>query len=284
MIKKNFVWRKRKSVFIFALTGVCTLLSLFILFFILGYIIYNGFSSLSWDFLTKLPKPVGEMGGGIANAIAGSAKIVALAALMGIPVGVLGAVYLAEYGDRRTGFIIRYAADLLNGMPSIVIGVFAYTLVVLPIKRFSALAGSFALAIILIPIVLRNSEEFIRLVPKTIHEAGLALGVPRWKVILKIVLPMASRGILTGVLLAISRIAGETAPLIFTAFGNRFWDNGFLQPMAALPLTIFTYAISPYEDWHRQAWAAAIVLVILVLITNVVARFVMRRSHEMPHL
>ena len=283
-MEKDFERRRRTNLVMFGLTAVCTIVSLSVLFFILGYIVYNGASSLSLDFLTKLPKPVGETGGGIANAIAGSAKIVALATLIGAPIGVLGAVYLAEYGNRsRLGFLIRYCADLLNGMPSIVIGVFAYTLIVLPMKRFSALAGSAALAVIMIPIVLRNTEEFLRLVPRPIREAGLALGVPRWKVILRIVLPTASRGILTGVLLSVSRIAGETAPLIFTAFGNRFWDNGLLNPMAALPLTIFTYAISPYEEWHRQAWAAALILVIIVLIGNVAARMIMRRSHGAAH-
>mgnify|MGYP001608214584 CR=1 FL=1 len=275
----RFQRRKKINFLMFGLTTLCTALSLSVLFFILGYIVYHGVSSISWNFLIKLPKPVGETGGGIANAIMGSAKIVGLAALMAIPLGVLGAVYLAEYGRNRIGFLIRYAADLLNGMPSIVIGMFAYALIVLPMKRFSALAGSAALAIIMIPIVLRNTEEFIRLVPHSLREAGLALGVPRWKVILRIILPAASHGILTGILLAISRIAGETAPLIFTAFGNRFWDNGFLNPMAALPLTIYAYAISPYEDWHRQAWAAALILLLVVLAGNVAARRIMRRSH-----
>jgi phosphate transport system permease protein len=278
MKESDFKRRRRRNLAMFGLTALCTGVSLSVLFFILGYIIYNGASSLNLDFMTKLPKPVGETGGGIANAIVGSAKIVGLAALLGILIGVLGAVYLAEYGRKnRLGFCIRYGADLLNGMPSILIGVFAYTLIVLPMKRFSALAGSAALAIIMIPIVLRNTEEFIRLVPHTIREAGLALGIPRWKVILKIVLPTASRGILTGVLLSISRIAGETAPLIFTAFGNRFWDNGFLNPMAALPLTIYTYAIAPYEDWHKQAWTAALILVLLVLAGNIAARTILKR-------
>jgi phosphate transport system permease protein len=262
----------------FGLTALCTLVSLSVLFFILGYIVFKGVSSVSLDFLTQLPKPVGEAGGGIAHAIVGSGKIVGLATLMGVPLGVLSAIYLSEYGKRnRLGFCIRYAADLLNGMPSIVLGVFAYTMIVLPMKRFSALAGSLVLAIIMIPIVLRNTEEFLRLVPSTIREAGLALGIPRWKVVLRIVLPTASRGILTGVLLAISRIAGETAPLIFTAFGNRFWDNGFLNPMATLPLTLYTYAISPYEEWQQQAWAAALILLLIVLAGNVAARAILRR-------
>lgn len=274
----NAYFQKRKAVnkAMLALTGLFTVISLSVLFFILGYIAFHGFSSLSWDFLTKLPKPVGESGGGIANSIVGSLKIVGLASLMGIPLGVLGAVYLAEYGNNRMGFIIRYSADVINGVPSIVVGIFAYALVVLPMKHFSAFSGSVALAIIMIPLVLRNTEEFIRLVPGSIREAALALGVPQWKVVLQVVLPTASRGILTGAILSVSRIAGETAPLLFTAFGNRYWDDGLLHPIASLPHTIFTYAISPFEDWHKQAWAAALILMGVVLIGNVTARLLMK--------
>jgi phosphate transport system permease protein len=270
--------KKRKLVnkTMFIITGLFTAIALSVLFFILGYIFYHGFSSLNWDFLVRLPKPVGESGGGIANSIVGSMKLIGLAGLIGIPIGVLGAVYLAEFGNNKTGFVIRYCADVVNGVPSIVVGIFAYTLVVLPMRHFSALSGSIALAIILIPLVLRNTEEFIRLVPISIREAALALGVPQWKMILRVVLPTASRGILTGAILAISRIAGETAPLIFTAFGNRFWDDGWLHPIAALPLTIYTYAISPYEDWHNQAWAAAAILILVVLLGNILARFLMK--------
>ncbi len=260
----------------YVVTGLFTGISLSVLFFILGYIGYHGFSSLSWDFLVNLPKPVGEEGGGIAHAIVGSLKVVGLAGLIGIPIGVLGAVYLAEFGKNKIGFVIRYCADIINGVPSIVIGIFAYTLVVLPMKHFSALSGSIALAIILIPLVLRNTEEFIRLVPISIREAALALGVPQWKMILRVVIPTASRGILTGAILAISRVAGETAPLIFTAFGNRYWDDGWLHPIASLPLTIYSYAISPFEDWHNQAWAAATILMLVVLVGNIMARFLMK--------
>jgi phosphate transport system permease protein len=263
----------------FSLTALCAALALSVLFSILGYIAYHGFSSLNLDFLTKLPKPVGETGGGIANSIIGSAKIVGLASLLGIPIGVLGGLYLAEYGAKnRTGFVIRYAADVLNGVPSIVIGVFAYTLIVIPFKKFSALSGSAALAVIMIPVVLRNTEEFVRLVPHSIREAALALGVPQWKVVLRIVLPTAGPGIVTGALLSMSRIAGETAPLIFTAFGNRFWDNGWLNPMASLPHTIFTYAISPYADWHEQAWAAALILMAFVLVVNIGSRMLLKKQ------
>ncbi|MEK6542814.1 MAG: phosphate ABC transporter permease PstA [Elusimicrobiota bacterium] len=275
----SFARRKRKNRLMFGLTAVCALVAFSALFFILGYIVYQGCSALSLDFLLNLPKPVGEQGGGIANAIVGSLKIVALAGAVAAPVGVLAAVYLVEYGSQRAAFIVRYSADLLNGMPSIVIGIFIYTLLVLPMKGFSALAGSAALAMIMIPIVLRNTEEIIRLVPASLREAGLALGLPRWKVIVRIVLPTAAGGIVTGILLAISRIAGETAPLIFTAFGNRFWDSGMFSPMAALPLTIYTYAISPYPDWHRQAWAAALILMLVVLVGNIMARLLLRRCY-----
>ena len=267
----------------FALTGMFTLIALSVLFFILGYIGYHGISSLNWDFLTKLPKPVGEHGGGIANAIGGSLKIVGLASLIGIPVGVLGAIYLAEFGNNRTGFAIRYCADVVNGVPSIVVGIFAYALVVLPMKRFSALSAGIALSIIMVPLVIRTTEEFIRLVPTSIREAALALGIPQWKMILRVVLPTASRGILTGAILSVSRIAGETAPLLFTAFGNYYWGDGWLHPIAALPLTIFTYAISPFEDWHKQAWAAALILMVVVLTGNIMARMLMKPMGKGSH-
>jgi len=276
--------RRAINLMMLGLTAVCAALSAGVLFAILGYIAWKGGSSLSWSFLTNLPKPVGEAGGGIANAIVGSAKVVGLAGLIGIPVGVLAGVYLAEYGRAgRFGFWVRYAADVLNGVPSIVVGLFAYALVVVPFKRFSALSGSVALSVIMIPIVLRNTEEFLRLVPPTIREAALALGVPRWKVVLRVVLPTAARGIMTGALLALARVAGETAPLVFTAFGNRFWDQGLLNPIATLPLTLYNYAISPYEDWHRQAWAAALVLMLFVLAVNLAARLWLKPVQGAAH-
>jgi phosphate transport system permease protein len=273
---QSFKNRKRTNWIMLSLTGLCTMVSLSVLFVILGYMTYRGVSCINWDFLTHLPQPVGETGGGIANAIVGTVKLIALASLFGIPIGVFGAVYLAEYGDKRAGFVIRYCADVLNGVPSIVMGIFAYTLIVLPMRRFSALSGSVALGIMMIPLVLRTTEEFIRLVPNSIREAALALGIPRWKMILRVVLPTASRGILTGAILAVSRVAGETAPLIFTAFGNPYWGHGWLNPIAALPLTIYTYAIAPYDDWHRQAWAAALLLMAVVLAGNIGARVLMR--------
>jgi phosphate transport system permease protein len=275
-MNSNLKRRQFINISMLTVTGFFTFVSLSFLFFILGYIAYHGISSLDWDFLTKLPKPVGEKGGGIAHAIVGSLKIVGLASCMGIPIGVLGAVYLAEFGQNKIGFFIRYCADVVNGVPSIVVGIFTYALVVLPMKQFSAFSGSVALAIIMVPLVLRNTEEFIRLVPSTIREAALALGIPQWKVILKVVLPTASRGIMTGAILSVSRVAGETAPLLFTAFGNRYWGDGWLHPIASLPQVIFTYAISPFEDWHNQAWAAALILMAVVLIGNIMARILMR--------
>jgi phosphate transport system permease protein len=263
----------------FAVTGFCALITLGVLFFILGYVTAHGISSLSWNFFTQLPKPVGETGGGMANAIVGTFKLIGLAAVFGLPVGVLGGIYLAEYGRGTTmGFLVRYAADIINGVPSIVMGIFAYTVVVLPMKHFSTLAGGIALGIMLIPIAVRSTEEFLKLVPMAIRESALALGLPRWKVILRVVIPTAMRGLLTGVLLDLSRVSGETAPLLFTAFGNRFWSVGWLNPIASLPVMIFTYAVAPYEDWHRQAWAAALVLLMIVLATNVGARLLMRRQ------
>jgi phosphate transport system permease protein len=275
----HYAHRQRINNFAFALTGCCALLTLGVLFFILGYVAAHGISALNWDFFTKLPKPVGETGGGMANAIVGTFKLIGLAAFVGLPVGVLGGVYLAEFGrSNTTGFLVRYAADVINGVPSIVMGIFAYTVVVLPMKHFSTLAGGVALGIMLIPIAVRSTEEFLKLVPMAIRESALALGLPQWKVIVRVVIPTALKGLLTGVLLDLSRVAGETAPLLFTAFGNRFWSVGWLNPIASLPVMIFTYAVAPYDDWHRQAWAAALVLLLIVLATNVGARVLMRRQ------
>jgi phosphate transport system permease protein len=271
--------RRLMNIVMLSLTGVCTALVLGILFFILGYITYNGFAALDWDFFTKLPKPVGETGGGMANAIVGSAKLLLLASLIGVPIGFLGGVYLSEYGRKNTaGFLIRYAADILNGIPSIVMGIFAYTIVVLPMGHFSTVAGGVALGIMMIPIAVRSSEEFLKLVPASIREAGLALGLAEWKVVSFIVIPTAFRGIVTGIMLDLARVAGETAPLMFTAFSNRFWSHGWLEPIASLPVMIYTYAITPYEDWHRQAWAAGMVLLMLVLGANILSRVILHRQ------
>ncbi len=244
------------------------------LILILIFLVYQGASAVNLAFFIHLPKPVGEPGGGMANAIVGTLILVGLASCLGLPIGILGGVYLAESRDRQLPGAIRFLADVLNGVPSIVIGIFAYTVVVLPMRRFSALAGGFALAVIMLPIVLRTTEELLRLVPASLREAGLALGIPQWKVILRVVLPTARSGIITGVMVALARIAGETAPLLFTAFGNHYWQSGLDQPIAALPLQIFVYAIAPYDDWHRQAWAGALVLISLIFLTSLVARTV----------
>jgi phosphate transport system permease protein len=265
-------WRKFVNYFMFSMTGLCALVTVGVLFFILGYLVWNGGSSLSWAFLTHLPTPVGESGGGMANAIVGSGKLLLLASAFGIPIGFLGGVYLAEFGGRTFPFVVRYTADLLNGVPSIVMGIFAYTIVVLPMKHFSTLAGGLALGVMMIPIAVRTTEEALRTVPLVLREGGLALGASKWKTIATVVVPAARKGIVTGIILVIARVAGETAPLLFTAFSNRFWSAGWNQPTASLPVMVYTYAISPYEDWHKQAWAAGLVLLTLVLVANVAAK------------
>ncbi|HEV8075489.1 MAG TPA: phosphate ABC transporter permease PstA [Candidatus Acidoferrum sp.] len=275
-------WRKFVSNFMLAMTGVCAFVSVLVLFFILGYLLFNGGTSINWDFFTKLPKPVGEAGGGMANAIVGSGKILLLASLMGVPIGFLGGIYLAEFSGKGMASVVRYAADLLNGVPSIVIGIFAYSLVVLPFKHFSAYAGAFALGIMMIPITLRSTEEFLKSVPRMLREGAMALGASKWKTIASVIVPAAYRGILTAILLALARVAGETAPLLFTAFGNRFESHGWSQPTATLPVMIYTYAVSPYDDWHRQAWAAGLVLLGLVLIINILARTILSRGFAVP--
>jgi phosphate transport system permease protein len=278
MSSLRIVWRKSLNYVMLTLTGVAALAVVSVLFLILGYLLWNGGTSLSLNFFTKLPKPVGETGGGMANAIVGSLKLLFLAAVMGLPVGLLAGVYLAEFGGKTFSFVVRYTTDLLNGVPSIVIGIFAYSLVVLPVRHFSALAGGVALGIMVIPITVRSTEEFLRAVPGNMREAAMALGASKWKTIATVVLPAASGGILTGMLLALARVAGETAPLLFTAFGNRFWSQGWGQPIASLPVMIYTYAVAPYDDWHRQAWAAGLVLLGLVLVSNLGARFILARS------
>jgi len=267
------VWRKLVNVVMFSLTGLCALVTVGVLFFILGYLLWYGGSSLSWTFLTHLPTPVGETGGGMANAIVGSAKLLILASAFGIPIGFLGGVYLAEFGGQTFSFVVRYTADLLNGVPSIVMGIFAFTVVVLPMKHFSTLAGSLALGVMMIPIAVRSTEEALRTVPLMLREGALALGASKWKTIATVAVPAARKGIITGIVLDIARVSGETAPLLFTAFSNRFWSRGWNQPTASLPVMVYTYAISPYDDWHRQAWAAALVLLTLVLVANVIARW-----------
>jgi len=273
----RLLWRKSLNAVMLSLTGVAAFAVVSVLFLILGYLLLHGGTSLSWDFFTKLPKPVGESGGGMANAIWGSLKLLLLAAVMGLPVGLLAGVYLAEFGSKTFAFVIRYTTDLLNGVPSIVIGIFAYSLVVLPVKHFSTLAGGVALGMMVIPITVRSTEEFLRAVPGSLREGAMALGASKWKTIATVILPAASGGILTGMLLALARVAGETAPLLFTAFSNRFWSPGWGQPSASLPVMIYTYAIAPYDDWHRQAWAAGLVLLLLVLLANLGCRLALNR-------
>ena len=275
-------YRKFVSGFMLGMTGLAAFITVAVLFFILGYLVYHGGTSINWNFFTKLPTPVGEDGGGMANAIVGSAKLLFLASLIGVPVGFLGGVYLAEFSGGAIAFIVRYAADLLNGVPSIVIGIFAYALVVLPFKHYSTLAGSFALALMMIPITLRSTEQFLQAVPGSLREGAMALGASKWKTISSVIVPAAYRGILTAILLALARVAGETAPLLFTAFGNRFWSPGWGQPTASLPVMIYNYAISPYDDWHRQAWAAGLVLLGLILVVNIVARAILARGVSIP--
>jgi phosphate transport system permease protein len=276
----NGGYRRRRIVerVMFTATALATAATVGTLFFLLGYLVYMGGTSLSLDFFTHLPTPVGEPGGGMANALVGSAKLLFCAGLVGIPVGFLGGVYLSEYGRGSFAFAVRYAADVLNGVPSIVIGVTVYGLVVIPMGHFSTLAGGLALGLIMIPVTLRTTEEFLRLVPDALRDASLALGAPRWVTIVHVVIPAGARGILAGVLLSMARVAGETAPLLFTAFSNRYWSEGWMQPTASLPVMIFTYAVAPYEDWHRQAWTAALVLLALVLGSNVLARLALQRG------
>ncbi|HEV8410680.1 MAG TPA: phosphate ABC transporter permease PstA [Gemmatimonadaceae bacterium] len=260
------------------LTGVFTVIIAGALLFILGYLFINGARNLDWAFFTQLPKPTGETGGGMANAIVGSAKILGMATLIGVPIGFLGGVYLAEYGNKSFAFAVRYLTDLLNGVPSIVIGIFAFTLVVLKAKHFSAFAGGMALGLMMIPISVRSTEEFLRAVPNGLREGALALGTPKWRALATVVIPAAKDGIITGIMLNLARVAGETAPLLFTSLNNQFWSPGVNKPTSTLPVMIYTYALSPYDDWHRQAWAAGFVLLMLILTINVSARMILSRS------
>jgi phosphate transport system permease protein len=275
-------WKSFVNVLMFALTGFCALFTIGILFFILGYLVSHGAGALNWNFFTKLPVPVGETGGGMANAIVGSAKVLLLATLIGVPIGFLGGVYLSEYARAGTAFVVRYATDLLNGVPSIVIGIVVYALVVHPMGHFSATAGGVALGIMMIPISVRSTEEFLHAVPTSLREAAIGLGASKWKAIVTVVVPAAITGIVTGTMLDLARVAGETAPLLFTALSNQFWSPGLNHPTATLPVMIFTYAVAPYDDWHRQAWAAGFVLLMFILAINITARFILSRSTYSP--
>lgn len=261
-----------------SLSAACAFTVVAVLALILGYIAWRGISSISLQFLLDTPKPVGE-GGGIGNAIVGTLFLLGAASLVGLPFGIAAGVYLAEYGDNLFGTLVRFVTDTLTGVPSIVVGVFVYTLIVLPQKHFSALAGAVALALIMIPIVARTTEEMIRLVPTSLREGALALGAPQWRVTMGVVLPAAASGIATGAMLAIARVSGETAPLLFTAFGSRFFNLHLDQPMSSLTVQIYNYAISPYDEWHAQAWAATLVLMALILTINIVVRFFTRKKY-----
>ena len=273
--------RKIVSSLFVAFCAASVIVALVPLGFILFFVMSQGVRSLNVDFFTHMPKPVGESGGGMANAIVGTLMLSGLAASMAVPIGIVSGIYMSEYAGTRFASIARFAADTLNGVPSIVIGVFAYGLAVLPFKQFSALAGGFALGIMMIPIIARTTEELLLLVPGAMREGALALGATRARAVFTVVLPAALPGIVTGVVLALARIAGETAPLLFTSFNNRFFTTKLNQPIASLTVQVFTYAISPYEDWHRQAWAGALVLVSLVLVCSLLARVATRRLERM---
>lgn len=274
------VYRKFKNVLFLILTLVSALVVLIPLFMIIQFVLVQGASSLSWSFFTELPKPVGETGGGMKHAILGTMYIVLLGAAIAIPVGVTCGIYLSEFSKSKLSKALKMTVDLMSGIPSIVIGIFAYLTVVVPLKSFSALAGGIALSIIMLPIIIKTSEEILKLVPNHIREAGLALGLPRWKVILFIILKGSISNLLTGMILAISRAAGETAPLLFTAFGNMYLSYNMNEPMASLPVQIYTYAISPYKDWQRQAWAGAFVLMVLILTMNLFARYILTKIKD----
>jgi phosphate transport system permease protein len=276
MTATNHQWRQAQNVFMQTLALACAVLVILPLLLVFFHLLSLGASSINWTFFTQLPKPVGEIGGGMANAIAGTFTLILLASLLGVPVGVLGGIFLSEYTHRRLNRWIRFTADVLNGVPSITWGMVVYALIVLPMKGFSTLAGGVVLGLMMIPLIMRTTEEVLQLVPNGYREAALALGIAQWRMITQIVVRTAMKGIVTGVLLAVARVAGETAPLLFTAFGNAYWTHHLTEPIAALPLQIFNYAISPYDDWHRQAWAGALVLILLVSAINLGVRTLTR--------
>ena len=270
----NLRYKRRKIIqkIMFSFSVASAFIGIAFLFLILSYVIYKGAGGINIDFFTKLPTPVGVPGGGMANALIGSFYLVGLASIFSIPVGILTGIYLSEFGRGLFASAVRFMAETLTGVPSIIIGIFAYSVVVISMGRFSALAGAFALSLLMLPIVAKSTEEILKMVPENLREASLALGIPRWKTILKVVLSTAKSGIITGIMLGIARVGGEAAPLLFTAFGNSYMNWRPDQPMASLPVQLYVYAVSPYEDWHTKAWAAALVLIGIVLITNIIAR------------
>lgn len=278
--KRKLIYRKVVSFIIMGLTFIAALTAIIPLAFIFYYTVSKGITHLNIDFFISMPKPVGEPGGGMANAIVGTLILVGIGALFGLPIGIMAGIYLAEFGNNKFGLLLRFLTDVLSGIPSIVVGVVAYTLVVIPMGHFSALAGGVALAILMIPTVTRTTEEMIKLVPHSYREAGLGLGIPKWKTSLFIVLRTAWKGIATGILLALSRAAGETAPLLFTALGNRFWSTNIFQPIASLTVYIYDYARAPFEDWNNQAWTAALVLILFISIFSVAFRIITRSKYK----
>ncbi|MFH1617036.1 MAG: phosphate ABC transporter permease PstA [Candidatus Margulisiibacteriota bacterium] len=260
-------------VFAFTLIAVIPLIS------VISYVFLQGISAINWDFFTRLPVPFGDPGGGMGNAIVGTFIVVGLACVVGLPIGIFGGIWLALYGNNKKGFVIRYAADVLSSIPTIVIGIFAYVLIVLAMKRFSALAGGFALGIIMIPTVTRTTEEMVKMVPRTLFEAGLALGLPEWKVVMRIIFRTAWSGIFTGIMLSVARITGETAPLLFTAFNSMYWNFAVDQPTATMTVQIYNYAISPFAQWHAKAWAGSLTLMFIVLGVTLLVRKFSRRVH-----
>ncbi|MBE0645337.1 MAG: phosphate ABC transporter permease PstA [Bacteroidetes bacterium] len=274
-----YTWRKFKNATMLSLTGLSLLAVVGVLFLILAYTVSKGINHINWDLITKMPAPVGEEGGGMANAIVGSLILVSLGSAYGIPVGLFAGIYLAQTEKGWFARTVRFLTEVLNGIPSIVIGVVAFIVVVLPMKRFSALAGGFALGILMIPLITRTTEEMIRLVPSSFREAGLALGIPRWKTMMFVILPAAFKGIFTGIFLSIARVIGETAPLLFTALGNRFWSTQLDQPIASMTVFIYDYARAPFDDWNQQAWAASFILIMLVFVLNIIFRFVTRKTY-----
>jgi phosphate transport system permease protein len=280
-VTANLRRRKIYSRIFETLCALAVIVALIPLAMILFYVIKEGFGALNVDFFTHMPKPVGESGGGMANAIAGTLILIGIAAAFAVPVGCLCGIHLSEYPGTKFSSIVRFSADVLNGVPSIVVGIFAYGILVLPVKRFSAIAGGVALGLLMIPIVVRTTEELLRLVPGGLREGALALGATRGGAVFGVIVPAALPGILTGILVALARVAGETAPLLFTAFNNRFWSTSLTQPIASLTVQVFTYAISPYDDWHRQAWAGAFLLVMMILALSILARLAVRRLERM---
>ncbi len=277
----GFARRHWVNIFMSGLLFLAGALAVVPLLSVFTYLMIKGVPALNWDFFTQLPKPVGEIGGGMANALVGTSVLVLLASAIGVPWGLFVGIYLSEYGHKsRLSGMIRFSTDMLSSVPSIVIGLLVYALLVIPMKRFSAHAGGVALAILMVPTIARTTEEILKMVPVHIREAGLALGIPRWKVILQIVLKGSLGAVATGVMLALARVAGETAPLLFTAFGNQYWSKSLDQPIASLPVQIYSFAISPYEDWHRQAWAGAFILVMWVCVLNLITRFILRKATQ----